>query len=330
LNTRAETLVMQGSIRMGLDLALGSLIADGDKVLTISNGFWGDYIHDGATAHGARAVKIEGPIMEPIDPALVAAALEAHPDAKIVTMVHIETNAGIVNPVDAVGRLVAKTGAVFLVDTACSAGAIPVETDAWSIDVSVTGAHKTLGGLPGLAVLTVSDKAWAKIGRVSRQAFPGHFNLRRLFDANVRRGAPPGYTQPTSLVQALRASLDEIECFGVDNWFAEHERVAKMMRADLRAAGFAIISDEARRAAGQPLDAGLAPSVITVAYPAGIDGAQFRKSLEQDYGIFVIGNVGELKDRSFRIGLMSPVQMHASSLRTTLAAMVAAAGRLRQ
>lgn len=329
LRTEFETLIVHGSIRIGIDLALGNLIAPGTKVLALVNGFWGHYIADNAKAYGANVVRIESSMMDPFDPQLVSDALRAHRDVEIVIIVHVETNSGVVNPIEAIGRVVQETDAIFMVDTACSAGAIPLETDAWGVDVGVTGSHKTLGGLPGLAVLSVSPKAWSKIDEHPERGRLGHLNLRQLFDANLKRGRPPGYTQPTSLVQALRAATREIETFGLDNWFGMHDHAAALLRSSLRTWGFKLVTDDARVAAGKPLHEGVAASVLAFMYPVGIDDAAFRKTLEDDYGVFVIGNVGELDGKSFRIGLMSSVQIDPRVVQATSSAIVAAASRLK-
>jgi alanine-glyoxylate transaminase/serine-glyoxylate transaminase/serine-pyruvate transaminase len=329
LKTASETLIMHGSIRIGLDLALGSLIKRGDKVLAITNGFWGEYLARNAEAHGASVVTLKGSLYEPIDPSAVAALLKQHPDVALVTLVHVETNAGIVNPAREIGRLIAETKAIFLLDTACSAGGFLVDTDEWHVDVGVTGSQKTLCGLPGLTVLSISAKAWRKIGVGGPGGFPGHLGLRGLFDANLKRaGPPPTYTQPTSLVLALRAALKEIEAYGVDGWFEWHQCAANMFRSLIRDAGFTLATDAARRQAGRDLDFALAPTVVVINFPSGIDGSQFRALLEEKYGVFVIGNVGELVDSSFRVGLMSSVQTSPRNVLATVASIAATGQQL--
>ena len=327
LRTTAETLVVHGSIRTGLDLALGNLIAPGDKILALTNGFWGEYLAASARRHGGNVIPVACSILHPIDVEFVRQALSEHPDIKLVTLVHVETNTGVENPVQDIGRLVASSGAVLLVDTACSAGSIPLETDLWGVDVGVTGSHKGLGALPGLTVLTVSEKAWGKFGQMATRTPQSPWNLRALFDAALTRGAPPLYTQPTSLVQALAASLHEIDGCGADRWFEAHARAAESLRSALRAEGFRLATD-ASRTPDQGLDYGLSPSVVAVLYPEGLNDSQFRTLLEHEYGIFVIGNVGEQAGRSFRVGLMSSVQIDPRSIMSTVAAIVAVSGQL--
>ncbi|VTU45880.1 Purine catabolism protein PucG (plasmid) [Variovorax sp. SRS16] len=317
LRTRERVLLMHGSIRSGIDLALGNLIGPGTRMLMIQNGFWGTLVGQWAQLHGAVVQTLDHGPLEALELDRIRDKLRAE-RFDIVAVVHVETNSGIVNPIEAIGKLVAQTDALYFVDTACSAGAIPVETDRWHIDVQTTGSHKCLASIPGLAVLTVSDKAW---GRMKSARMGAYFDFRRWWQSTVERSVTPPFTQPTTLVLALRQALLEITEGGMENWWARHAAVGTRFMDDMRAAGFRMLLDEA--STPHPRHA-FSDTVIAMTYPEGVADAAFRHTLLEDSGIFVIGNVGAYAGRSFRVGLMSPPQLDERNLQATMAAIQAA------
>jgi alanine-glyoxylate transaminase/serine-glyoxylate transaminase/serine-pyruvate transaminase len=246
--------------------------------------------------------------LEPIDVNRVAEVLSGrHFD--LVTLVHVETNSGIVNPVAEIGRLVAPTDALFFVDTACSAGAMPVETDAWGIDVQTTGSHKCLSSAPGLAIVTASAKAWDRLR--SDTSMGSYFDFRTWWTHCVERPSVPPFTQPTTLVLALRAALQEIGAVPVERWWEMHRDIADRFMREVRELGFRLLLDESSVAGRRDV---YSDTVMAIRYPNHISDVKFRKLLLENYGIFVIGNIGGFAGKSFRVGLMSPPQLHATSV----------------
>jgi alanine-glyoxylate transaminase/serine-glyoxylate transaminase/serine-pyruvate transaminase len=318
LRTEQRVLMMHGSIRTGIDLALGNLISIGTRVLVIQNGFWGTLVAQWAGVHGADVQTLDHGPLEALDLGRIADKLRSE-RFDIVAVVHVETNSGIVNPIEAIGKFVAATDALYFVDTACSAGAIPVKTDEWNIDVQTTGSHKCLASIPGLAIVTLSEKAWR---RLRPSGMGAYFDFRRWWQSTVVRDATPPFTQPTTLVLALRQALQEITENGIENWWEVHEAVATRFMEGMRAAGFQMLLDEAPTP--HPREA-YSNTVIAMTYPAGVTDVQFRQILLDDAGIFVIGNVGAYAGRSFRVGLMSPPQLEERNVHLTMSATSATA-----
>lgn len=321
LRTRGHVVMMHGSIRSGIDVALGNLVGPGSRVLAIQNGFWGELLGDWAATRGAEVVRVDHGPLESLDLERVERLVRTG-RFDMVSVVHVETNSGIVNQVEAIGRMVARTDALYLVDTACSAGAMPVETDLWHIDVQTTGSHKCLGSVPGLAVLTLSDKAWQ---RLNPRAMGAYFNLAAWWAATVDRSLPPPFTQPTSLVLALREALLERTAAGIEQWWSVHRSIGTRFMDAVRGAGFSMLLDGARPSHQRD---DYSDSVMAIAYPDGMSDAAFRQQMLEEFGVFVIGNVGAYAGRSFRVGLMSPTQLAPASLNTTLAAMESVRKRL--
>ncbi len=314
LRTRHRVLMMHGSIRTGIDLALGNWIRPGMSVLSIQNGYWGELIAAWAERYGARVERLVHGPLEPVDVDRVAEALRRQ-SFDLVAVVHVETNSGLVNPIAEIGRLVAATDALYFVDTACSAGAMPVETDAWGIDIQTTGSHKCLASVPGLAIVTASPKAWERLRPDSTMG--SYFDFRAWWTHSVERPDVPPFTQPTTLILALRAALREIDAISIERWWAIHRDIADRFMAQMREAGFRFLIDDSAVAMRRDF---YSDTVMAVRYPDGVIDARFRKMLLDSYGIFVIGNIGDFAGKSFRVGLMSLPQLQASNLFGALSA----------
>lgn len=318
LRTSDDVVLTHGSIRSGLDVALGNFIIPGFKVLCLENGFWGRMLGDWAENWGAQVTRLSFDELSPIDTDAVAKLL-AEQSFDMVMIVHVETNAGIVNPVARVGEFLKGTQTLYFVDTACSAGALPVETDAWGIDISVTGSHKCLASIPGLAIITLSKKARALM---PKGLMGNYYNIEALIRNTIERPVTPPFTQAASLVHALKQALTEIDDFGIENWWGYHHQIASRFRQSLRQAGFQILLDHGPVSGDETY---YSDSVIAVGYPEGVDDEKFRSTLMTEYGMFVIGNVGKYSGKSFRVGLMSPPQLEAINLYGTLAVLEASA-----
>ena len=330
VGTGSELLITHGSIRGGLDLVFANLCPLGLRVLAITNGYWGDYLAQQAELHGAQLTIARFAEHVPVPVGSLGEFLEGREPYDLVVCVHVETSTGIVNDIGRIGAAVRSTGAVFCVDTACSAGAMPVDLDANSVDISVTGAHKTFGGLPGLCIITMNERAWALYDRRQVERPRGQQNLRYQFDVNLKDNIVPKYTQPTSLVLALRAATREILELGTKGWFGHHMKAGQTLRAQLRSAGFEIAGDCRRIEDGLDAEFGLSNTVIPVSLPPRIDDAAFRALLSGEFGVFILGNVGDQASKSVRIGLMNSMQTRPTSLLATIGAMCGARDRLAQ
>lgn len=319
LRTEGDALAFHGSIRTGLDVGIASVTGPGVEVLAVSNGYWGDLMGQIAESCGAGVIRVSQPPLRPVDPEAVSRALRANPGVDVVTVVHVETNSGVLNPIEEIGRVVAEQGALYVVDTACSAGAIPLETDRWGIDIGITGSHKCLAAIPGLAVLTVGARAWTVIRqRQSPGSAARYYNLPGWFERTVMRKAAPPYTQPTSLFRALHAALSELDEIGQERWFALHREAAMTFREGLHAIGLRLLPEEKDPGDVALSTKSLSDTVFAVAYPEEVDDERFRLMMRDDYGIFVIGNIGGFAGRSFRVGLMSPPQIERRNVLATL------------
>jgi alanine-glyoxylate transaminase/serine-glyoxylate transaminase/serine-pyruvate transaminase len=138
-----------------------------------------------------------------------------------------------------------------------------------------------------------------------------YFDLRSWWRATIERAEVPPFTQPTTLVYALREALKELEAFGIEDWWQEHRKVADNVMNEMRNAGFSFLLDRGPAAGARE---SYSDTVLAVEYPEAVSDSIFRDLLMDDFGLFVIGNIGEFASRSFRVGLMSPPQLDPANL----------------
>jgi aspartate aminotransferase-like enzyme len=273
----------------GMEAAVANCLPPGSKAICLIAGRWGERWRNLCKAFGVEPVSVTVPYGEPVRPEQLAAALAQHPDAAGVCATLSETATGVRNDVAAFGALVAPTPALLLVDSISGLGVVECRTDDWHVDVNVTGSQKALMLPPGLAFVSVSDKAWRRIdANPPPRAF--YFDLKKYRDALKTHDTP--FTPANTLLRALRVSLKRLRAEGLENAWARHARVAAAARAGMEALGLELF-------ARQPADG------LTVAkVPAGLDGVALLSKLEKQYGIKLAGGQDVLKGKILRLGHM--------------------------
>lgn len=298
-NTRHDVFLMAGSGTSAIDACMGSSMMTGEKIIIGNNGFFGDRLVSVANSYGLQVVGVKTPWGEALDPAAISDAMKAHPDTKIVAVVHSETSTTILNPIEAIGKVVKVSDALFLVDAVSSLGGVPIDVDGWGIDLCPSASQKCLGATPGLAPVTVSPKAWKMIDRFKEKAHGWYTNLQvwREYSQEWGDWHPTPVTMPVSIANGLLVSLEQLLAEGIDARMRRYKAQALNLRAGLREAGM------------QPYtpDEVLNP-VLTAAYPPdGVDSAKVVDYLLNEHHIQISGGLGALKSKIFRIGHMSPV-----------------------
>ncbi len=197
-----------------LEAALVNAVPAGRKAICLSAGRFGERWQNIAAAFGIEAVAVSAPYGQAIMPEQLQQALAAHPDAVAVCATLSETSTGVGHDIEAFGKLVAKTDAVLLVDAISGLAAMECRTDAWTIDVCCTGSQKALMMPPGLAFLSVSDKAWRVIDQ-NRKPPTFYFDLKKARAKLASYDTP--FTPAHTLIRALRVSLKKIVAEGMEN-----------------------------------------------------------------------------------------------------------------
>jgi aspartate aminotransferase-like enzyme len=287
--TRSPIIPLTSSGTGGLEAAVVNCLAPGSKALCLIAGRFGERWRSLCKAFGVEAVTVAVPYGQAVQPEQLARALADHPDAAAVCATLSETSTGVAHDVAAFGKLVAPTGALLLVDAISGLAAMECRTDDWHIDVSVTGSQKALMMPPGLAFLSVSDKAWKQIERnPAPRTF--YFDLKKA-RAKLETSDTP-YTPANTLIRALRVSLKRIRAEGIENLWARQARTAAAARAGFRAMGLELF-------AARPAD-GLTVAVM----PPGIDGTALLGKLENQYGLKLANGQDQLKGKIIRLAHM--------------------------
>ena len=287
--TENDVLLFTGSGTAAMESAVANMLSPGDRVVVASAGNFGERWIKLIRAYGIEPALVEQPWGERLDPARIgAAAAEAETAAVFVT--HSETSTGVVHDIEAIAAAVAFTGAALVVDAVSSLGGVELRTDAWGVDVVVSGSQKALMSPPGLAFASVSERAWKL---AERSGLPRYYlDWRRSADSQVK--GDTAFTPAVSIVVALRTALDLILARGLDAVWEHNRRLARATRAGVKGLGLELFSP----------DDDSAVMVTALLMPEGVDGQECYTVLRDRHGIVLAGGHGALRGRIMRIGHM--------------------------
>jgi len=287
------TLVSSGT--GGMEAVVANAFSPGDKVLVVSTGVFGDRFVKITTRFGLDVKVISVPWGRGADPEEIKKFLDS-PEGdgvKGVFVTHNETSTGVANDIKGIGEVLKGRDCLYIVDAISSLGGMEVKTDEWGIDMVIAGSQKALMLPPGLAFVSVSEKAWRAIEKSKLPKFYFDFLAYRK---SLNDNTTP-YTTAVSLVIAASESLDMILEEGLENIFARHRNLAEACRAAVKALGLELFADER-----------YASDLITsIKAPEGIDIDQVRKTMNLQYDIMVTGGQQHLKGKIMRIGHMGYV-----------------------
>jgi len=287
------TLPLSGTGSAGMEASFVNFVRPGDPVVIGVNGVFGERMCEVADRLGAHVVRVDAPWGRAIEP---EALLSAHPEPAIIAVVHAETSTGVRNDVAPLGA--AKGGALLLVDMVTSLGGIEVAVDDWSVDIAYSGTQKCLGVPPGLAPMTVSDRARARmLGRPSSWYLDLTL-LSRYVQAGAEGGRVYHHTAPVAMIAALHAGLGAVLDEGIDAARARHAECGLLLQSGLEELGLVLFAEEGHRL----------PQLTTVEIPArlpdGLSEADCRLLLLRRYGIEIGAGAGQLAGKVWRIGCM--------------------------
>jgi alanine-glyoxylate transaminase / serine-glyoxylate transaminase / serine-pyruvate transaminase len=302
------TIPISGTGSAGMEASFVNFVEPGDKVLILINGVFGKRMEDLAVRLGADVTTIEYEWGTPVTVERVKEAL-AGADYRVVAVVHAETSTGVRNPVDQIADVVRGSGSLFLVDTVTSLGGIPVTADAWGADIVYSGTQKCLSCPPGLAPMTVSPRAHERLTARSSKVPNWYLDLSLL--TSYWAGAKRSYhhTAPINMIYALYQALVDLVGEGLDAAHARHRRAHEELAAGLEKIGLSLFVEPEYRL----------PMLNAVTVPEGVDEAQVRARLLEEFDIEIGAGLGPLAGRIWRIGLMGETARTASVERLTAA-----------
>jgi aspartate aminotransferase-like enzyme len=288
--TEHDVLIYPAAGTGGMEAAVANLCSPGDHILVASCGNFGNRWTEIAKAYGVQSEHYEAEWGLAVDPAEIQKRLAADPAIKAVFVTLSETSTGVESDVKAIGDIVAQTPAVLVVDAISGLGAIPLKTDEWHVDVAVAGAQKGLMIPPGLAMISISPKAWetAKASKCPKFYFSWE-KAQKAMKAEALADTP--YTPSISLIMQLAESIRLIEAEGLEAIWERHARLALATRTAMQALGVKLYAPQT------PSNA------VTALYvPEGVDVSKLFKTIRDVYGITLATGQGKAKGKIFRIG----------------------------
>lgn len=293
-NTKNElTIPVSGTGSAAMEASLCNFIEPGDKILVAVNGYFGERLIDMALRYGAEVDRIDRPWGEVFDPSEIEAALKKE-SYKLLALVHAETSTGACQPgIKVIAKAAHEQGALVILDTVTSLGGLPVEIDAWDVDVAYSGTQKALSCPPGLGPLTVGPRGREVLK--NRKSPVGNWYLDlTLVEKYWGENRTYHHTAPISMNYALREALRLVLEEGLETRFERHIAHAKLLWDGLENLGLPMLVAEENRL----------PTLSTPVLPAGVKDAVVRKQLLNEFNIEVAGGFGPLAGKVWRIGLM--------------------------
>lgn len=293
--TDNPVLTLASSGTGGMEASIVNCFSPGDKVLVANTGVFGDRFVKIATAYGLDVVTMDIPWGKGVNGKDIEEILDSEEgeDVKGVLVTHNETSTGVTNDIQSIGEVLKERDCLFIIDAISSLGGMDVKTDEWGIDIVVAGSQKALMLPPGLAFVSVSDKAWKAI---EKSTFPKFYFDFLAYKRSLEKNTTP-YTPAVSLVIAASQSLNMIVEEGLDNIFARHKNLGEACRKAIKSIGLEIFAQE-----------DMASDLITsIKAPEGIDIEKVRKILNLKYDIMIAGGQQHLKGKIIRIGHMGYV-----------------------
>jgi len=305
--TKSSVLIFSSSGTGAMEGAVSSLLCPGDKAIVVRGGKFGERWGELCAAYGIEFIPIEVEWGKAVDPQEIEKLLkgQATPnrslrsgtgqasdkgqEIKAVYVTLCETSTGVTTDIEAIAKITRDTQAVLVVDAISALGVVPLKTDEWGIDVVVSGSQKGLMIPPGLAFVSLSEKA---LGLVEVSTLPKYYFNFKTHKKSMDKNDTP-YTPAVNLVIGLNEALKIIKKEGLDNVVGRHKKHARAVRGAMKALGLELFAPDA-----------YSDAVTSVRVPDGIDGAKLVKTMRDTHGVGIAGGQAQLKAKIFRIATM--------------------------
>jgi aspartate aminotransferase-like enzyme len=294
--TSQDVYVLTTSGTGAMETAVVNVLSPGEHVLVVSIGEFGERFAQIAETYGVEVTKLNFEPGTPAAPQAVADALAKDPSFVAVMVTHNETSTGVTNDIAAIGKAIRAVGpdVLFIVDAISSLGCVPFATDAWTVDVAATASQKGFMIPPGLAFLSMSDRAWAAYERSKMPKY--YFDIKKA-QAFAGRGQTP-WTPAVSLYYALDLALEMMTREGVESITSRHAEMGAYTRGLVKALGLKLLAEGPNAS----------NTVTSVVVPEGVDAAALLSMLNKEYATVLAGGQGKLAGKIVRIGHMGLVE----------------------
>jgi len=291
--TKNDLLLLTSSGTGGLESAVANLVSPGDEVVAALCGNFGERFAALAAAYGANVVRLEFEWGQPVDPDDLKVVLQRHPKAQVVLLTHNETSTGLTNPLRELAQTARSAERVVVVDGVSSISSIDIETDSWGVDVAVSGSQKGWMAPPGIALVSVSERAWAQQAKARSPRF--YFDWKEA-KSWAEKGMTP-FTPALPVAFALQEGLRMLQEEGLNKVYERHQRLARATQAGLQALGFQLFAQDGYRS----------NTVTSAVPPPGLDVAALRTLLDTKYGVVIAGGQGKMTGKMVRVGHLGAV-----------------------
>jgi aspartate aminotransferase-like enzyme len=286
--TKSDVFMLTSSGTGSMEAAVVNFLSPGEKVLCLSIGAFGERFATISGIYGADVTKLAFEWGKAVDLDAVKKALDADPKITAVLVTHNETSTAVTNDLAAIAKMAKEYDKLVIVDAISSLGCIELKTDEWGCDVVVSGSQKGWMVPPGLAFISVSERAWKAHANAKMPRF--YFDVSRAKDL-LEKGQTP-WTPAVSIFFALEVALKMMMDEGKENIFARHARMGQKTREGVKSLGLQLFADES-----------VASNTITaVASPNNIDANEIRKVMLEEYDTVLAGGQAKLAGKIFRIG----------------------------
>ncbi len=286
LGTTNDVLILASSGTGAMEASITNCFSPGDRVIVCSAGKFGERWVELTQAYNLNPLVLSAPYGSVVDPATLAKALAANPDAKAVFVQASESSTGAAHNVRAMGEIVKPTPALFVVDAITGIGTMPLDIDSWGLDFVIGGSQKAFMLPPGLAFISVSPKAWATMESAKLPRY--YFDLRRE-KKNAAKGES-SWTPATSLILGLAEVLKYIQTLGMDQLIDNAQQLAAATRAACGALGLELFAPASPSGA-----------VTAIKAPPGLSSSVIVKEFRQKFGSIIADGQSEMQGRLFRI-----------------------------
>jgi alanine-glyoxylate transaminase/serine-glyoxylate transaminase/serine-pyruvate transaminase len=286
----------------GMECVATNLLEPGDEAIVGVNGVFGTRMKDVMERCGAKVHAMEQTWGEPFSITQISGELEQHPNVKLLGIVHAETSTGALQSLDGLGALCRKKGVLLVVDAVTSLGGHELRVDDWGIDAIYSGTQKCLSCPPGLAPVSLGDRALAVMDARKSKVQSWYLDvsmLRKYYTSGGGGGRVYHHTAPINMTYALREALAIVVEEGLDERIERHRQMHLRLRAGLEKLGLKYVPSQSLH------------TLNCIHAPAGRDEAAIRKRLLEEYGIEIGAGLGPMAGKAMRIGLMG----HGATIR---------------
>jgi len=293
LRTSGDVLIFSSSGRGVIEATLVNSISPGEKVLFLINGIFGEVSADIAERFGVQVEKLEFPWGEAVDIDQLEDYLKNNRSIKAVFVIHCETSTGVVNDIEAIGKITSKYGILSIVDAVSSLGGIEISMDEWGLDFVLSASQKALMTPPGLGLVSISNRGWKEVEKSTNSRYYWDFRMYKEAQNRIPKQTP--FTSPVTLMIGLNEALKMIGEEGIENVFKRHNKVAQIFRHEIKKLELELFPKK---------EEWCSSTVTAVNAPEGMESDLIIKSLKEKFNIRIANGIGKLKGKIFRVGHM--------------------------